>query len=688
MLSFTNASNDPKACGSTGTTTINLSQTGGLYRTSQGTLRVLVVFVRFKDDNAYNPHWPAGSPPNVMNDFIDPNVSTNSSNLINLTHYFDEMSMGTYDIIGEAIYVETPHNKSYYGSYPNNRVLAHKDVLQNVVDPLVNFNDYDNWTYDSTYSHTNQPDGTVDMIIMVWRGLVITNNWLGEASLGYGSSYTVEGGTKTIKNGFGGSSGSGFTAQDWGERSEKINFHTLIHEFAHWLLGANHPYSNSESSNEHAYWGMLHHSGDGICANTYERERLAWINPTEITSDIINAPLNDYLETGVAYKFHPTNGSTNEYYYFENHQKLNIYDDATQNSSDKGIFILHFQNAYNSTNNSRCKTSDGQWNWASTDIASCFGGTNNVREWTRLSVNRAGSNTRDKMSYSGFWDWIWSIDSEGCLGYVYGNGVDGSFKLTNNNVFSPKSNPCSTTWNNVEEDFTMEVTNQSGTIVNARFYITSPYAGKPSKPQNLKASGAYNQEVTLTWEANIEPDMINGGKYKIYRSEVWGIGEPTSWIIAATINAYNGSTPVTSYTDNESLIYNGPKWLHYKITALDNTQKESVASEKVKINGRLPKIAEDSEIEINDKLTYSLNENYPNPFNPTTQISYEIPDNDFVTLKVYNSLGQEIRILVNDYQSSGYYNIKFDGSELSSGIYFYKLQAGENVSVKKMLLAK
>lgn len=133
LFAISHASNDPPICGTTGTTVINLNQTGGYYRTSQGELKVLVVFVRFKDDNTYNPHWTAGSPPNVMSNFIDPNANTNSTNLINLTHYFDEMSMGTYDVVGDAIYVETPHNKSYYGSYPSNRRLATKDVLQNVV---------------------------------------------------------------------------------------------------------------------------------------------------------------------------------------------------------------------------------------------------------------------------------------------------------------------------------------------------------------------------------------------------------------------------------------------------------------------------------------------------------------------------------------------------------------------------
>ena len=85
---------------------------------------------------------------------------------------------------------------------------------------------------------------------------------------------------------------------------------------------------------------------------------------------------------------------------------------------------------------------------------------------------------------------------------------------------------------------------------------------------------------------------------------------------------------------------------------------------------------------------YSLSQNYPNPFNPTTIIGYSIPKASFVTLKVYDILGREIATLVNAEKSFGNYNVEFNGSGLSSGIYFYKLQTGDYSSVKKMVLIK
>ena len=85
---------------------------------------------------------------------------------------------------------------------------------------------------------------------------------------------------------------------------------------------------------------------------------------------------------------------------------------------------------------------------------------------------------------------------------------------------------------------------------------------------------------------------------------------------------------------------------------------------------------------------FSLDQNYPNPFNPSTTISYNLAENADVSLKVYDVMGQEVAKLVNEKQSAGTHNVQFDASELSSGIYFYKLIAGDFISVKKMSLIK
>jgi hypothetical protein len=85
---------------------------------------------------------------------------------------------------------------------------------------------------------------------------------------------------------------------------------------------------------------------------------------------------------------------------------------------------------------------------------------------------------------------------------------------------------------------------------------------------------------------------------------------------------------------------------------------------------------------------YSISQNYPNPFNPTTTIRYQIPQAGFVSLKIYDVLGREVATLVNEEKLSGEYSAVFEGSNLSSGIYFYKLQAENFYSIKKMILIK
>ncbi len=86
--------------------------------------------------------------------------------------------------------------------------------------------------------------------------------------------------------------------------------------------------------------------------------------------------------------------------------------------------------------------------------------------------------------------------------------------------------------------------------------------------------------------------------------------------------------------------------------------------------------------------SFELSQNYPNPFNPTTVINFSIPKSDFVSVKVYNTLGQEVAELVNSVKSAGNYEVTFDASNLTSGMYIYKIQSGNFTDTKKMMLLK
>ncbi len=92
--------------------------------------------------------------------------------------------------------------------------------------------------------------------------------------------------------------------------------------------------------------------------------------------------------------------------------------------------------------------------------------------------------------------------------------------------------------------------------------------------------------------------------------------------------------------------------------------------------------------EENLPLRFSLEQNYPNPFNPTTTIGYQLSKGGFVSLKIYDVLGRLVKTLVNEKKSEGSYSVQFYGSNLASGVYFYKLYAGSFVSTKKMILLR
>lgn len=94
---------------------------------------------------------------------------------------------------------------------------------------------------------------------------------------------------------------------------------------------------------------------------------------------------------------------------------------------------------------------------------------------------------------------------------------------------------------------------------------------------------------------------------------------------------------------------------------------------------------------INDPIIpseYTLSQNYPNPFNPTTTIDFSIPKSGFVTLKIYDLLGKEVGVVVNEVKNAGSYRVDINASNLTSGVYFYKLEAGDFSQIKKMMLLK
>lgn len=140
-----------------------------------------------------------------------------------------------------------------------------------------------------------------------------------------------------------------------------------------------------------------------------------------------------------------------------------------------------------------------------------------------------------------------------------------------------------------------------------------------------------------------------------------------------------GANQIT-YVD--TLIKHSPSY-YYRVKAF-NMEGFSAYSDSLLVNNILL-VSLDDEIV---KSQFNISQNYPNPFNPTTIIQYSIPKQSKVILNIYDMLGKEIKSLVNVKRNPGIYEVEFDGSDLTSGIYFYRIQAGEFVETKKMLFLK
>ncbi len=708
--------NQEISCGSKSSESLmDVTQRGGKYITSIGDLKVLVVFAKFKDDTSLNQFWPADSYPSEMNDFIDPDMQKGSTHFLNLTNYYNQMSFGNFRVTGKAIGVETPFPMSHYiknnEQYPN-RAQANKDIIQ-VADDSVDYKEFDNWTYISNYQNINQPDGIVDMVIVIWRGLVFTNQWSGESSLGKGPEFSVENNQERIKMDFGGypgygTYGSGVTVQYWSAKTRERNFKVVIHEIAHWLINGEHPYNNSNL----VFWGMLTLGSEGICANAFEREKLEWLNPTSIGGTILSAPMGDYITTPSAYKYNITNGYLGEVYYFENHQQISIYDNITSNPSDKGIFILHLSNSFYANDCVRVLTSDGFWNWDVPLHTDCWG--NDLPAFRKKSINRNGFGNRDKITSSdstnGFlYSYINDKGEAGCNDWLHGYGFNNSFNTTFNDLFSPWSNPPAKTCNGQSTDFLMEVLNQSGSFVTVRFITQNAIGCKPSKPplsKDPRNMDYQNQTVItrLAWGADFWDGLP--------------IESDVNWSeLQLKIDSGNWSTIYSGanrfWTDS-NYVYNidNQADVSYRVRVRDSQNKWSMWSNIYET--RIAKknlTALDSTFDnkdVNNLSEFRLYQNYPNPFNPDTKIRYSIPNiiassngtkqSLNVTLQIYDMLGNEITTLVNEEKSSGVYEVNFSAKggsasggnaySLSSGIYFYKLQAGSFVEIKKMILLR
>jgi len=219
-------------------------------------------------------------------------------------------------------------------------------------------------------------------------------------------------------------------------------------------------------------------------------------------------------------------------------------------------------------------------------------------------------------------------------------------------------------------------TDDSTTSAVARFFvdtqIEAPNAFKIISPNGPNDFGT---RPKFTWNKATENDPEDTTMhYKLIISQ-----DSIFKQVIRTIPSLSDTTIIISKDLNKSTQY------YWRVEAI-NGDSLSTSSDTLSFTvGTVTAINKNG----NAKPTkYALSQNYPNPFNPTTEIKYALPKAENVRLQIFNTLGQLVYTLIDKQQSAGYYQVQFDASKLSSGVYLYRLQAGEHIMTKKMILLK
>ena len=172
-----------------------------------------------------------------------------------------------------------------------------------------------------------------------------------------------------------------------------------------------------------------------------------------------------------------------------------------------------------------------------------------------------------------------------------------------------------------------------------------------------------SEGVRLSWTTASE---LNNSGFEVQRST-----NQTNWATLGFVRGAGTTTEAQSYSFVDA---SASGRVFYRLKQVD-FDGQFEYSNIIEVNAGVPK-------------TFALEQNYPNPFNPSTAISYQLPVAGNVSLKVFDMLGKEVATLVNARQEAGAYTVNFNANNLSSGVYFYRLQAGNFVQTRKMMLVK
>lgn len=206
----------------------------------------------------------------------------------------------------------------------------------------------------------------------------------------------------------------------------------------------------------------------------------------------------------------------------------------------------------------------------------------------------------------------------------------------------------------------------------------------PVEITEFTAFHSIDNKIELYWQTATE---VNNYGFEVQKSEDRTQNSEESWESIGFVlgNGTTNSPKEYSFTDNLNPNPNPNLTLNQVSYRLKQIDLDGTFAYSKIVTVDLTTI---TSVEDDIKYEFAVEQNYPNPFNPTTQIQYSIPANSLVTLIIYDLLGSKVKTLVNEFQNAGKYSVDFNAESLSSGVYFYRLSAGQFSETLKLLLLR
>ena len=617
-------------------------------------------------------------------------------------------------------------------------------LLANLEEDLTK---YDNWKRTSDFNHVytgpgsgESKDNIVDMCWVILRNLH-DGNYSGY-SLGQDiallfASKTIGG--ITIQSGwpgdFGTGSGISLFSYSWlghlrgndpvikMRLSELDNdgYHftiigTMVHELSHWFFYSGHfGQPNNSAMVSSNYLRSSSHMATYCASNSgpfgnflgYEKIRLGWIAPSEIqevTSSTTSTHLPDMETTTSGTKIIKIPLDADQSIYLENRSWNSSYE-ARYSPLNSGkplkpgvlAYLITREDDYLYQTPIQQICANGKWTWdiVAGGLTGLIADNDDVIIKSTPNAN-TGYDEREDIHIAGqgskTW-WALYYPNAELYGSYYGrwykgtnyindtSGV-GDYRGNVNQIFdlgdviSPCSNGATHKWNETTGSFApttigIELTgfNSSTSDYTLSVVTSDPDQLSPSKPQYFHLASPSGC-VQLAWAASSEGDFASYEVSRKVGTSQWQvIGNPTT----------------NSFTDYDYGISQTGSTLYYRVRTKDTQNKYSLYSDLVSVRAmNLEKRSDALALPLKNALAQS----FPNPFNPSTTISYQVTDLIHVSLKIFNTVGQEVATLVEGEKEPGYYTVDWNAATAPSGIYFYRIVAGKFSATKKMLLMK